>query len=126
MTINYPEEYVLFFEKFNEGEYYECHDLLESIWLGDRENRFLQGLLQMAVGIYHYEYGNVKGARLMFLSAINYLQKYRPYYWGVNLEEVVSYIEELLRILPIENQIPLDKAKANPLPKLYLQLKNHR
>ncbi len=117
----FPEEYLLFFEKFNTGEYYECHDLLESIWLGDRENRYLQGMLQMAVGIYHYEYGNVKGARLMFQSALIYLQKYRPYYWGVNVEVVIEYIEQLLRHLPNVKQIALEQAKENPLPKIHLQ-----
>lgn len=124
MTEAYPEEYLLFFEKFNEGEYYECHDLLESIWLGDRENRYLQGMLQMAVGIYHYEYGNVKGARMMLKSALLYLQKYRPYYWGVNVEEVLLYIEQLLDHLPDVEQISLELAKQNPLPKMYLQLNN--
>lgn len=120
----YPEEYILFFEKFNHGEYYECHDLLESIWLGDRENRYLQGMLQLAVGIYHYEYGNVKGARLMFQSALAYLQKYRPRYWGVDVDEVIVYLQRLMAFLPAEDQITLESAKQNPVPRIYLQLED--
>lgn len=123
MTKQYPEEYYMFFDKFNEGEYYECHDLLEEIWLGDRENRFLQGLLQLSVGIYHYEYGNIKGARLMLTSALQYIQKYRPTYWGIDLEEVDSYLRQLLQRLPEVDRIPLEAAKANPLPKIVLSLK---
>lgn len=121
MSQTYPEEYIRFFEKFNEGEYYECHDLLEAIWLEDRENRFLQGLLQLAVGIYHYEYGNVKGARLMFKSALRYIQKYRPFYWGVDLEQINSYLHSLLHFLPEQDKISLEEAKENPLPKIYLR-----
>jgi predicted metal-dependent hydrolase len=75
---DYPIEYYEFFVSFNEGDYYTCHDLLEEMWMTDKGNLFFKGLLQMSVSIYHYEYGNVKGARLMMQAARDYLQSYRP------------------------------------------------
>ncbi|MBU8880757.1 DUF309 domain-containing protein [Bacillus sp. FJAT-29790] len=120
----YPLEYYNFFVKFNEGDYYTCHDLLEEMWMTDKGNLFLKGLLQMSVAIYHYEYGNVKGARLMMKAAHDYLQSYRPEHWGLDLEHVYSFIEKCLIIFPGDiDRIPFEEVDTLPqLPKLILYL----
>jgi predicted metal-dependent hydrolase len=120
----YPMEYYQFFIKYNEGDYYTCHDLLEEIWMSDKSNLFLKGMLQMVVAIYHFEYGNIKGSRLMMNAAYKYLQSYRPYYWGVDLEEVNTFIEQCLTIIPqdIDRVDYEDVKKLEKLPKLYLYL----
>ncbi|WP_209125566.1 DUF309 domain-containing protein [Alkalihalobacillus sp. BA299] len=113
----YPLEYYEFFVKFNEGDYYTCHDLLEEIWMTDKSNDFLKGMLQMTVAIYHYEYGNVKGARLMMAAGLRYIQPYRPFYWGVDLEEINQFIKICLSIIPQDiERVPFEK--VNELPKL--------
>jgi predicted metal-dependent hydrolase len=124
--MTYPMEYYEFFIKFNEGDYYTCHDLLEDIWMTDKDNLFLKGLLQMTVAIYHYEYGNVKGARLMMKAGHSYIQKYRPIYWGVNLEKVNMFIEQCLTIIPQTiDRLPFEEVKTLPtLPALYLYLED--
>jgi uncharacterized protein len=122
--MEYPMEYYEFFVKFNEGDYYTCHDLLEEIWMMEKDNLFLKGLLQMSVALYHYEYGNVKGARLMMEAGHYYIQKYRPFYWGVNLEEVNDFMERCLAIIPqhIDN-VPFENVQTLPkLPSLVLYL----
>jgi predicted metal-dependent hydrolase len=123
---DYPLEYYQFFVSFNEGDYYTCHDLLEEMWLMDRDNLFLKGLLQMSVAIYHYSYGNVKGARAMMLTAHKYLQSYRPVYWGLDLEKVYPFIEEALSIFPKNiDSIPFEEIDKLPkLPKLYIYLED--
>ncbi|MFX0560222.1 DUF309 domain-containing protein [Tepidibacillus infernus] len=122
MQRKYPEEYYQFFKKFNEGEYYECHDLLEEIWMIDKQNKFLQGLLQVAVAIYHFQTGNISGSRLLFHSAYKYLQPYRPKYWDLDLEPVIAYIEKALTYLPEEKRITIEEVKKInfPLVKLHL------
>lgn len=122
MNRKYPDEYYEFFKKFNEGEYYECHDLLEEIWMTDKRNKFLQGMLQVAVAIYHFQNGNIYGSRALFQSAYQYLQPYRPKYWDLDLEPVITYIEKGLSVLPEENRISIDEVKKIdfPLIKLYL------
>ncbi|GAA3320001.1 hypothetical protein GCM10020331_029220 [Ectobacillus funiculus] len=50
----------------------------------------------MSVALYHYGYGNVKGARLMMQAAHNYLQPYRPFHWSLDLEKGVSIYRRLL------------------------------
>lgn len=122
MTAQYPEQYYEFFRKFNAGEYYECHDLLEDIWMEDKTNKFLQGMLQLAVGIYHFECGNMKGARWMFTNARKYLANYKPVYWSLNVEQVIGYIEECLAALPEIDSIPYQEVKNIPFPYRKLQL----
>lgn len=117
-------EYYQFFIHFNEGDYYTCHDLLEEMWLTEKSNLFLKGLLQMSVAIYHYEYGNVKGARLMMNAGHLYIQKYRPNYWGLELETVNSFIETCLSIIPQHiDHVPFEDVETLPkLPNLLLYL----
>lgn len=49
--------YAAYFERFNREEYYEAHDVLESLWLeGGREAqgaKFYQGLIQLAGAFVH-------------------------------------------------------------------------
>ncbi|WP_026583564.1 DUF309 domain-containing protein [Bacillus sp. J33] len=123
---DYPIEYYEFFISFNEGDYYTCHDLLEEMWMTDKGNLFLKGLLQMSVSIYHYEYGNVKGARLMMQAAHDYLQSYRPKHWGIDLEHVYRFIEESLSIFPKDiDRVPFEGVGNLPkLPQLILYLED--
>lgn len=121
--MDYDPKYLAFFDTFNAGQYYECHDLLEDIWMEQRSNKFLQGLLQMSVALYHYQNGNIKGARTLFASAHRYLQPYQPRFWDVDVELVISYIERCLSLLPSVDRLAVSQARSRPLPvlKLYLE-----
>ncbi|MBA4536022.1 DUF309 domain-containing protein [Bacillus aquiflavi] len=123
---DYPIEYYEFFVKFNEGDYYTCHDLLEEIWMTDKNNLFLKGLLQMSVAIYHYEYGNIKGARLMMSVAHEYLQQYRPFHWGIDLEKVYEFIEQCQSMMPQQvDRVPFEEVHILPkLPRFFLYLED--
>lgn len=122
--IAYPMEYYEFFVKFNEGDYYTCHDLLEEMWMTDRSDLFLKGLLQMTVALYHYSYGNVKGTRMMMVAGHRYLQKYRPFHWGIDLEEVIAFIEQCMEVIPDDiDSVPFERIdELPPLPELILYL----
>jgi uncharacterized protein len=120
----YPQEYYEFFVVYNDGDYYTGHDLLEAIWLTDRSNLFIKGLLQMTVALYHYEYGNVKGAREMLKAAKYYLTPYKPQYWNLDLLPVLRFIDRCQSLIPVHiDKVPFAESPALPLlPKLYLNL----
>ncbi|MCM3718751.1 DUF309 domain-containing protein [Fictibacillus phosphorivorans] len=120
----FSQEYYEFFVVFNEGDYYTGHDLLEAIWLTDRSNLFIKGLLQMTVALYHYEYGNVKGAREMMKVAKVYLDPYTPRFWNLNVEEVLHFIDQCLDLMPLDiDRVPFTAAKNLPaLPTYFMNL----
>ena len=39
-------------EEFNRGDYFECHETLEDVWMleAGENKRFYQGLIQLSVG----------------------------------------------------------------------------
>lgn len=63
-----PEELLLAIDQFNQGDWFECHETLEELWVGEKgEMRgFYQGLLQLAVALHHWRDGNFKGAMTLF------------------------------------------------------------
>ncbi len=62
-------------ELFNDGEFYECHDTLEDVWLQESSDRqpLLQGLIQAAVAFHHYRHGKLGAARSMLRLALEKL-----------------------------------------------------
>lgn len=88
--------------KFNEGEFYECHDILEDVWFDVRgwTRTFYQGLIHITVGYYHITVRkNPKGAISQLTKAINKLQPYSPSFQGVELEQLISKIKISIQII---------------------------
>ncbi len=71
---------------FNRGDYFECHEVLELAWTPERGPRrnFLQGLIHVAVGLYHHERCNPVGAHRQLHKALRKLGGYLPVYEGVD------------------------------------------
>ncbi len=88
---------------FNEGKYFECHEVLEEIWGPERGPRrlFLQALIHTAVGIYHHRSGNPAGAERQLRKGLQKLAGYLPRYEGVDTgrlyREAGLYLEGLRR-----------------------------
>lgn len=100
VSIIYSHLYLLFIYYFNyKRDYYECHDVLEELWLEEQRDKFLQGLLQVAVGLYHFRWNNVKGSILLFEGAVEKLQPYPDVKAGINLKKLKQEAEEYLRKL---------------------------
>lgn len=101
MTDVYPALYLEGIRLFNSGEYFACHDVLEELWtdtLGE-ERAFYQGLIQAAVALFHFENGNLGGARKMYDSSRKYLEPYRPAYRGVDLDKLLADLEHCFQEL---------------------------
>lgn len=74
----YPKAFVEFLMYFHGNrDYFECHEVLEEYWKeADPKNRTSHwvGLIQVAVGFYHYRRGNLAGAVRTFNKAINNIE----------------------------------------------------
>lgn len=74
-------------ELFNQGEFFDAHEVLEDVWRAapQEEKLFLQGLIQVAVGLHHYSKGNLHGARSLLRRANTNLTAYPEEYGQINL-----------------------------------------
>jgi hypothetical protein len=83
---------------FNAGLFFEAHELLEGDWrraTGDLKT-FLQGLIQVAVGLHHQAEGNVRGALTRLCAGNEKLRRFRPVAQGVDLEGLCVAVERIV------------------------------
>ncbi len=92
------ERYLKFFELFNARDFYECHEVLEDLWMETHaeERPYYQGLIQTATAFYHMENGNFGGARKLFTTGLQYLAPFPDCYLGFNLGEYKAICREWL------------------------------
>ncbi|PSB19262.1 DUF309 domain-containing protein [Phormidesmis priestleyi ULC007] len=101
MTDQLPEAFWQAIEQFNQGEFYTCHDTLEAIWMEAPtfEKNFYQGILQVAVAIYHLGNRNLRGAVILLGEGLNRLRKYQPEYGGIEVDRFINDSTNLLTTL---------------------------
>ncbi|MFO0966668.1 MAG: DUF309 domain-containing protein [Gemmataceae bacterium] len=91
----YDSRYLAGIVLFNEGEFFEAHEVWEGLWMettGD-EKRFIQALIQAAVALCHFCNGNVRGAVKLFRSSRAYMEKYGSPHWGLDQTVFWSQME---------------------------------
>lgn len=103
-------------EQFNQREYYACHDTLEAIWFeaSEPEKTFYQGILQVAVALYHLSNQNLRGAVILLGEGSNRLRRYLPDYAEINVTDLVEQSINLLKTLQQAQpeQVPLFAAQV--------------
>jgi predicted metal-dependent hydrolase len=87
--------------EFNQQEFYACHDTWEALWMeaSEPEKKFYQGVLQIAVGLYHLSQKNWKGAVILMGEGLGRLNYYQPDYSGINVEQLIDETSQLLKAL---------------------------
>ncbi|HZS10245.1 MAG TPA: DUF309 domain-containing protein [Blastocatellia bacterium] len=93
-----PPEYLRGIELFNRGEYFECHEVLEEIWLtaGGQEKDFLHALIQVAAALHHRQRGNDRGAASVYERAKRKLITLPPRMMRVNSAELLRQVDAFL------------------------------
>jgi hypothetical protein len=87
--------------RFNEGEYYKQHDLLEELWMKTPgpERDLYQAILQVGVAYYQIERGNARGAQKMLQRAMQWLRKLPDVCQGVDVADLrrnAQNVQEML------------------------------
>jgi len=90
----YDLRYLRGIERFNRGEYFECHEVWEDLWreAGDPAKTFLKGLIQAAVALHHQRRGNRHGAAKLLASSRACLEGYRCGYLGLDVNNLLGQI----------------------------------
>ncbi|HEY9889105.1 MAG TPA: DUF309 domain-containing protein [Candidatus Obscuribacterales bacterium] len=79
-------------QQFNTGDFYGCHDTLEAIWMvaPTLEKPFFQGILQLAVALYHLSNHNWQGAAILLGEGIGRLAAFEPTYRDVDVTALLD------------------------------------
>jgi CheY-like chemotaxis protein len=84
-------------EQFNAGEYWECHETLEALWVAEtREVRELyQGILQVGVAFHHLKNCNFPGAMKLFRRGLPRLRGLPDVCQGVRVADLARAARRL-------------------------------
>ncbi|MBZ0320132.1 MAG: DUF309 domain-containing protein [Anaerolineae bacterium] len=76
-------------EEFNAGEYYECHETLETAWMEESGpvRDMYRGILQVGVAYYQIQRGNYNGAMKMFLRSLQWLEPLPDQCQGIDIAQ---------------------------------------
>jgi hypothetical protein len=96
-----PDRFWQGVEEFNQGDFYACHDTIEALWMeaSDPEKKFYQGVLQIAVALYHLSDLNWRGAAILLGEGIGRLRDYQPSYFGIDVEQLLQDSDRVLKAL---------------------------
>jgi uncharacterized protein len=103
---------------FNEHDFFEAHEVWESIWLecAGPERRFYQALIQAAVALYHFGNGNLRGAAKLYRTSKAYMDNYASPYLGL---DTVSFWQAMERCFAtLLSQSDLSRRDLRPDEKL--------
>jgi len=118
--------YLGYFECFNRGLFYEAHDVLEELWLADRQGpnySFYKGLIQLAGAFVHLQKDRLRPSVSLFKLARANLLKYPPVHHHLDVTEVLTLIETWLRGVE-NNQFTVNPLKADNAPQLRLRVQS--
>ncbi|PYE52356.1 DUF309 domain-containing protein [Paenibacillus barcinonensis] len=90
-------DYLIYFNR--DQDYFECHEVLEELWLERDREPLYKGLLQVAVGLYHYRNGNLRGGLMMLQSSLELMEAYPNVMLGIRLGELKEQVGRLVKQL---------------------------
>ena len=86
---------------FNQNKFFDAHEVLEDVWRATEgpEKRFLQGLIQIAVGFHHLSTGNIVGARSLLHRGAEKMRELPARHAGIEVaalrESLVAWLAHL-------------------------------
>jgi predicted metal-dependent hydrolase len=114
--------YLGYFECFNQGLFFEAHDVLEQLWLADRKGSnysFYKGMIQLAGAFVHLQKNRLKPSAALFKLAEANLQKYPAVHERLDLLKVQAIIREWVQQLESSN-FAINPLTSGTAPKLFL------
>ena len=116
-----PGQLLLAIRQFNSGLWYECHETLEELWLGEEgEVRdFFQGVLQVAVALHHWRNGNYGGAISLFSGGAKLLGKVSEVCMWVDVARLISDADRMREALEELGSKRMNEIDISLVPRLW-------
>jgi hypothetical protein len=100
---------------FNAQDYFEAHEVWEDLWAeshGD-ERRFYQGLIQAAVGLFHFSNGNLGGAVKLYRTSREYMEPCGSPFLGLDTADFWRQMQRCFEPL-LAASVPDRDVRPNP------------
>lgn len=119
------EDYLYGIDLFNFAYWWECHEILESLWNvfehNTPEGRFFQGVIYLAASqLKRFMDSRLRGETLA-KKAYDRFQHFEGIYWGVRVDQLQTAIQEYLAqeelvpvLIRLENVFHVGVCSANP------------
>ncbi|MCA9153589.1 MAG: DUF309 domain-containing protein [Pirellulaceae bacterium] len=120
----YDPRYLQGIEHFNVCDFFEAHEVWEELWTDYQgpSRRFYQGLIQMAVCLHHFGNGNTRGAKKLYHGCRSYLDEYRPFHEGCDLDKLLGELEACCaEIVQSDEDYPDIEIVPDLIPEIHLQ-----
>lgn len=113
--------YLGFFDCFNQGRFYEAHEVLEELWLKERkgpEDAFYKGLIQLAGAFVHWQKRRPGPARALLRLAQGNLSRYSSPHQGLEVTAILGLIDRSLKQLEAAPSLGSRSEPALTKPRL--------
>jgi len=96
-----PPALLLAVQQFNQGQYWDAHEMLEGLWRGEQDpvRSLYQGILLVGVGLHHLLRGNYHGATTKLRAGLERLTPYAPQCQGINVAALLTEARRCLQAL---------------------------
>ena len=96
-------------ELFNRCEFFECHEVLERIWMPTKqpERWFLQSLIHFTVGFYHHQRGNLVGTTRQLSKGLRKIHGYLPEWGGVRTAAIEQEVRRCLEVIKAGGRVEM-------------------
>jgi len=88
-------------ELFNQGQFFDCHEVLEDAWNNEPEpiRIMYQGILQISVACYHTQNKNWRGAMKVLERGTPKIRRFAPNCMGLDLDRLLADVDKIRREL---------------------------
>ena len=117
-----PGELLQAIGEFNRGDWFDCHETLEDLWVGEEGEirNFYQGVLQVAVALHHWRGGNYAGAVRLLESGSDYLRKVRAVCQRVDVAGLIAAADRMREVLATLGPARMAELDTALIPRLQL------
>jgi predicted metal-dependent hydrolase len=110
--------------QFNNGQFYECHETLEEVWLAEpgRDHPFLQGLIQAAAAYHNLLRGRMGGGERLLRLAQEKLAPFAPRHLGLDVAALLAALSRGHRQVRTELREGVPRFDPSLIPRLHLDV----
>ena len=119
----YDPRYLAGVMLFNRHDFFEAHEAWEELWTDDQgpSRKFIQGLIQAAVGLHHFGNGNIRGARKVYGSSRGYVSQYGPRCEGLDVEKFLAEFDACFaEVAACGEEFPKIDLNPDLIPEIWL------